>query len=93
MPNIIATGEVEDLIKWEEGFGTHGELFRSQTIKSPVSFTTVNEGNQIVVSFEVSDVDTFFKELESPDTAEAMENDGVKRETVKFFVLDKKMEF
>jgi hypothetical protein len=27
--------------------------------------------------------------LESPDTAEAMESDGVKQDTVKVYVLDK----
>jgi len=93
MPKIIATAEVEDLTKWEEGFATHPELFKSQTVASPVSYSTDSESNQVTICFEPSDVDTFMAGLESPETAAAMANDGVKRETVKFVVLDKSMEF
>jgi len=38
---------------------------------------------------EVKDVAKYFEVLESKATAEAMAQDGVKRETVKTFVLDK----
>ena len=38
-------------------------------------------------------MDTFMKVLDSPATAEAMAFDGVKRETVKVFVLDKEFKF
>ena len=31
MAKVIVTAEVEDAAKWEEGFRTHGDLFRSQT--------------------------------------------------------------
>ena len=31
MPKVVITAQVEDAVKWEEGFRTHGELFRSQT--------------------------------------------------------------
>jgi hypothetical protein len=26
MPRVVVTGQVEDLVKWEEGFRTHGDL-------------------------------------------------------------------
>ena len=86
MPKIVVTAEVEDPVKWEEGFRTHGDLFKSQTVTRPINIATI-EGNEVAVCFEPDDLDTFLKILDSPATAEAMELDGVKRETVKVFVL------
>jgi hypothetical protein len=40
---------------------------------------------------EPKNLDTFKQSMESQATAEAMAFDGVKRETVKTFVLDKEM--
>ena len=40
---------------------------------------------------EPENLDAFKKAMESPATAEAMAFDGVKRETVKTFVLDKEV--
>lgn len=93
MHKIIAIGEVEDLLKWEQGFQTHGALFKRQTVASPIHFATEGDGNQVAVLFEASDLDEYLKGLDSPDTAEAMAYDGVKRDTVKFFVLDKTFRF
>ncbi len=89
MLKIIATAEVEDIAKWEAGFATHGDLFRSQTVASPISYHTDADTNQVTICFEPEDLDTFFAILEKPESAEAMSHDGVKRETVSFLVLDK----
>ena len=91
MPRVIVTAEVEDLAKWEDGFRTHGELFREQTINKPISFATTGK-NQVVVFFEPDDLDTYLQVLDSAATAEAMKSDGVKRETVKAIVLDKEFD-
>ncbi len=91
MPKIVVTAQVEDPVKWEEGFRTHGDLFKSQTVTRPINIATI-EGNEVAVCFEPDDLDTFLKILDSPATAEAMEFDGVKRETVKVFVLDKQFQ-
>lgn len=88
MSKVVVTAQVEDPVKWEQGFRTHGELFRSQTVTKPIDFATI-EGNQVAVCLEPDDLDTFMKIMDSPATAEAMAFDGVKRETVKVFVLDK----
>ncbi|MDB2499880.1 MAG: hypothetical protein P8L44_16685 [Opitutales bacterium] len=93
MPKVIATAEVEDIEKWEAGFATHGDLFKAQTIANPISYLTDPESNQIILCFEPDDLDTFFEVLEKPEAAEAMAQDGVKRETVKFFVLNKSATF
>ena len=78
-------------MKWEEGFRTHGELLRSMTIKRPINFATI-EGNEVAVCSEPDDLKTFMDIMDSPAVAEAMESDGVKRDTVKVFVLDKEFE-
>ena len=88
MPRVVVTAQVEDLVKWEEGFRTHGDLFRSQTVSGPIGIAT-NEDNEVAVCFDPSDLDRFLQGMDSPETAEAMAVDGVKRETVKVFVLDK----
>lgn len=88
MPKVIVTAQVEDPVKREEGFRTHGDLFRSQTISAPIHFATV-EGNEVICCFEPADLDTFRQILDSDATADAMDFDGIKRDTVKVFVLDK----
>jgi len=87
MPRVIITAQVEDSAKWEEGFRTHGDLFRSQTV-SRVDFATTDE-NEVAICLEPEDFDKFMEIFESPATEEAMAADGVKRETVKVYVLDK----
>ena len=87
MTKVIAVIEVEDAAKWEEGFRTHGDLFASQTVTT--CHYGMNEGNEVAIHFEVDDLDTYMRVLDSPATAEAMAFDGVNRETVKIFVLDR----
>jgi carotenoid cleavage dioxygenase-like enzyme len=84
---VVITAEVKDPKKWERGFRTHGDLFKSQTVKKPIDFAI--SGNHVAVCAKPDDLDTFMEILDSPATAEAMEFDGVKRETVRVFVLDK----
>ncbi len=91
MPKIVVTAQVADPVKWEEGFRTHGDLFKSQTVTRPINMSTI-EGNEVAVCFEPDDLETFLKILDSPATAQAMDVDGVKRETVKVFVLDKQFQ-
>ena len=88
MPKVVITAQVEDSGKWEKGFRTHGNLFKSESVTKPINFATI-AGNQVAICAEPDNLDTFMKVLDSPATAEAMAFDGVKRETVKVFVLDK----
>ena len=91
MPKVVVIADVEDRVKWEEGFRTRADLFRSVlAVTKPVHFATI-EANQLAVCAEPDDLDTFMKGMDSPATAEAMASDGVKRETVKVFVLDKEL--
>ncbi len=56
MPRVVVTAQVEELVKWEEGFRTHGDLFRSQTVSGPIGIAT-NEDNEVAVCFDASDLD------------------------------------
>ena len=91
MPMVITTAQVEDAAKWEQGFRTHGELFRSMTANKPIHFSVTAE-NEITICFEPDDLDKYLEVMDSKATEEAMAFDGVKRETVKVVVLDKKFD-
>ena len=91
MPKVVVIARVEDPVKWEQGFRTHGELFRKQTVAKPIHFTTI-AGNTAAVCFEPNDLAAFLRSLDSPETAEAMAFDGVKRETVQIFTLDREFQ-
>ena len=88
MVRVVVTCQVEDSVKWESTFRTHGELFRSQTVTAPIGIA-INDGNDVAVCFEPQDLGTFFEVLEAPESVEAMAADGVKVETLKVFVMDK----
>ena len=89
MPKVVVTAQVEDPVKWEKNFRT---TVASSGVKPSTNpeFATV-EDNHVAVCLEPDDLDTCMKILDSPATVEAMTFDGVKRETVKVFVLDKEL--
>jgi hypothetical protein len=91
MARVVITAQVEDVDEWENGFRTHGDLFRSQTMSA--SYFTVNDDDMVAIYVEPKDIDTFMDILESPETGEAMEFDGVIRETVQVFVLDREFHY
>ena len=89
MPMVIITAQVQDPVKWEAGFRTHGDLFRSYALRAPVHFTMA--GNEVAVCVEPEDLDTFRQAIESKASVEAMAFDGVNPETVQMFVLDQEI--
>ena len=93
MPRIVFMIEVDDLPEWERRFRTHGDLFRRQTIDGLYEYTMIEDGNRVVLSAEVHDIDTFFEVLETPDANAAKDFDGVDRPSIQVFVLDKRFEF
>jgi uncharacterized protein (TIGR02246 family) len=88
--SVIVTARVNDAATWEEGFRSHADLFKSQTAQSPVRYT-VSKANEIAVMFNVTDLAKLQEVMASQATADAMKMDGVKRETVRQYVLDKEM--
>ena len=85
MPRILITAEVEDPVIWEQNFRTHGDLFRAQTC-TQMEYSI--NGHEVAVLASPQDFDAFMALFEAPDTAEAMQTDGVKRDTVKVFIVD-----
>lgn len=92
MAKLLVTAEVNDLAKWEKGFRTHGDLFKGFGVKSPTLFGA-NENNEVAVLQEIDDPAAAIDAMNSPENTRAMEADGVKRDTVKIFVLDKEFSF
>ena len=90
MAKVILTADVEDSAKWEQGFRTHVDLFRSMSVSKPIQLTT-NENNEICLCIQPDDLEKYLEVLDSDATAEAMAHDGVKRDTVKVYILDKEL--
>ncbi len=89
MAKVIVTAYVQDPVKWERGFLTHGDLFRSMKVRDAMHYAI--NGNEITVFTDVESLETFQRVMESQATADAMAHDGIKRETVKIIVLNKEM--
>jgi len=89
MPKVIITAQVQDPVKWEAGFRTHTDIFRTYTIDTPIHYTI--DGHEVTICMEPENLDTFMQSLESKATIEAMAFDGVMRETVKTLALDREL--
>ena len=87
MPKAIITAQVENSANWENGFRSHAGLFNDYTATA-INFTAT-DANEVAILWEVANVDRFLELLDAPETAQAMAQDGVKRDTVKVYVLDK----
>jgi len=88
MERVIITAEVEDAGKWEKNFRTHKKLFKGYTAKL-VRYTAAD--GQVAILWNVKSANKMLARMQEPETIEAMEADGVKRDTVKVYVLDNKM--
>jgi hypothetical protein len=91
MAKMIMVAQVEDLVRWEEGFRSHADLFRSYSITKPIAYGGM-EDNYVAVCYEPDDMATLLKGIGYSMTVEAMKADGLKVETVKMFVLNKEFE-
>jgi hypothetical protein len=85
----IVTAQVEDSANWENDFRSHVGLFRTYTATA-INFSATDD-NEVAILWEVANLDKFLEQLDSPETAEAMAQDGVNRESVKVYVLDKEI--
>ncbi len=87
MSRAIITAQVEDSANWEKKFRSHEGLFKAYTATA-VHFSATDD-NEVAILWEVADLDKFLEQVNSPETAEAMSQDGVNKESVKVYVLDK----
>ena len=89
MPRAIITARVEDSANWENDFRSHVGLFKAYTATA-IHFSATDE-NEVAILWQVANLNKFLEHLDSPETAEAMARDGVDRESVKVYVLDKEI--
>jgi heme-degrading monooxygenase HmoA len=87
MTRIVLTARVKDGSKWEKAYRSHGDLFRGAGLGT--MHYTVSDKDRVVIYTDVDDLDAYMKFMASDETRAAMKNDGVKRKSVKLFVLDK----
>ena len=91
MARVTVIAKCKDQAKWETGFRSHADFFRSAYgISKPISYG-MGEDNYVGACFETSDLAKVMSAIALPETAEAMENDGLLRDTVKVFVFDKEL--
>ncbi len=89
MPKVIVAGQAEDVAKWEAGLRTRGDLLKRATI---TSMSIGTEGNEVATCCDVTDLSKFREVMASPDTAKAMAEDGLNRETVKVYLMDREFQ-
>ena len=89
MSRIIITAQVEDSANWEDGFRSHVGLFNDYTATA-IHFAATDD-NEVAILWEVVNQDRFLELLDAPETAEAMAQDGVNRDSVKVYILDKEI--
>jgi hypothetical protein len=85
----IVTAQVENSANWEKDFRSHAGLFKAYT--STAIHFSATDNNEVAILWEVANLDQFLEKMDSPETAEAMAQDGVNRESVKVYVLDKEI--
>ena len=92
MPSrVVVIAQIEDAVRWEAGFRSRSDLFKSLTITTPIRYA-ITDGNEVAVYSEPADLDAFMQGMGASAVADAMAADGVKRETVKTYVLDKEFQ-
>ena len=92
MTRIVITAKVKDAVKWEAGYREHAPMLREKMgVAKPIHFSTDLETNEICIQGEPDDLERYLELLQSPELAEAMEKNGVLRETVALYILDKQI--
>ena len=89
MTGVVVTAHVRDAAKWERGFRAHADLFKR--INTSSIHYTITKNNNVAIYSKTNDVDTYRNFTQSPDVAQAMEEDRMERDTLKVFALKKKL--
>jgi hypothetical protein len=81
------TAHVKDAARWENGFRAHADLLKRGGM-SNIHYT-IADTNDVVIYFETDDIDASRSFAQSPDVIRGMEEDGVERDTLKSYALEK----
>ena len=85
MPLVGVRAKVESEEKWKEEFKTHGELFKSQAVS--IAYMGSADNKSVLAIFETDDLDKFNEIFDSEETAKAMSNDGIEKDSVEKFII------
>ena len=53
MPKVVVIAQIEDAVRWEAGFRSRSDLFKSLTITTPIRYA-ITDGNEVAVYSELS---------------------------------------
>ena len=85
MPLVGVRAKVESEEKWKEEFKTHGELFKNQGVS--IAYMGSADNKSVLAIFETDDLDKFNEIFDSEETAKAMSNDGIEKDSVEKFII------
>ena len=85
MPLVGVRAKVESEEKWKEEFKTHGELFKSQGVS--IAYMGSADKKSVLAIFETDNLDKFNEIFDSEETAKAMSNDGIEKDSVEKFII------
>lgn len=90
MTRVVITAKVKNVQAWEAGYREKAAMLRQLLrVSGPVQFCTNTDTNEICVTSEPDDLKHYLSMAQTTQVADAMDKDGVIRETVQFYILDK----
>lgn len=84
MPKIVATHEVDDVAHWLAS--PKREEVLASVATNITTFVDPNDPHRVALSMDVSDMEAFRAIIDSDAGADAMKYDGVRPETLTFYV-------
>ena len=92
MVKVIVTAKVKDTAVWETGFRSMSAVLSAVYI-SPISLGLNTEDSSFAYVAEVKDLDKYLATINSERIQKVQEENGVIEGTVRYYVLDKPVEF
>ena len=92
MVKVIVTAKVKDTAVWEAGFRSMSAVLSAVYI-SPISLGLNTEDSSFAYVAEVKDLDKYLATINSERIQKVQEENGVIEGTVRYYVLDKPVEF
>jgi hypothetical protein len=77
MPYLLVRHKVKDYAKWKPVFDEHGTVRKASDFKGHHLFNIADDPNELVILFEVEDLEKARQFGQSEDLRQAMERSGV----------------
>ncbi|NIM95614.1 MAG: cyclase [Anaerolineales bacterium] len=86
MPYVLIRHKVEDYAKWKPVFDEHGEARRASGSKGGHLLRNIDDPNELVMLFEMDDLEKARQFVQSEDLRQAMQRSGVSDEPDLYFL-------